>query len=85
MILQLSNWGNSLAMRIPREYRDALDLKVGSKVDVTVKDNSLVIKLADMKSLSNKIDLKKLMNGVTIENSPDSDQFEDDTSGEEIW
>jgi antitoxin MazE len=36
--MQLSKWGNSLAIRIPASVVEALDLKEGDDIDVLVRD-----------------------------------------------
>jgi antitoxin MazE len=35
--MQISKWGNSLAVRLPKEMVDRLGLKEGEKVEVTVE------------------------------------------------
>lgn len=42
--MQVSRWGNSLAVRIPAKVAEALDLKEGDEVDVeALSDRSLTI------------------------------------------
>lgn len=36
--MQVAKWGNSLAVRLPASVVDALELKEGDHVQVTVKD-----------------------------------------------
>jgi len=35
--MQVAKWGNSLAVRLPAAVVDALDLKVGDDIEITVK------------------------------------------------
>ena len=35
--MQISKWGNSLAVRLPKEMVEKLGLKVGEEVEVTVE------------------------------------------------
>ena len=35
--MQVSKWGNSLAIRLPSQLVKALDLKVGDDINITVK------------------------------------------------
>ena len=45
MNIQISKWGNSLAMRIPAEVIKQIHLKEGDKVEATLMlDGSLMIK-----------------------------------------
>ena len=36
--MQVSKWGNSLAVRIPTEVADALNLKEGDQIEITIAD-----------------------------------------------
>jgi antitoxin MazE len=42
--MQVSKWGNSLAIRIPAAVADALALKEGDNVEVVVADNTFGLK-----------------------------------------
>ena len=55
-------WGNSLALRIPRSLADDADVKEGSRVEMHLEGNRLVIVAAQ------EYDLKKLLGDVTQEN-----------------
>lgn len=45
MNIQISKWGNSLALRIPAAFIKEINLKEGDKVEATLsKDGSLIIK-----------------------------------------
>jgi antitoxin MazE len=45
MNIQISKWGNSLALRIPAVFIKEIQLKDGDKVEATLsKDGSLIIK-----------------------------------------
>ncbi|QWE11814.1 AbrB/MazE/SpoVT family DNA-binding domain-containing protein [Polynucleobacter sp. AP-Titi-500A-B4] len=45
MNIQISKWGNSLALRIPASFIKEIKLKDGDKVEATLsKDGSLVIR-----------------------------------------
>jgi antitoxin MazE len=37
-IVQVSKWGNSLAVRLPAEVVDALDLKEGDQIEIRIAD-----------------------------------------------
>jgi antitoxin MazE len=36
--MQVSKWGNSLAVRLPSEVVDALDLKEGDQIEIRITD-----------------------------------------------
>jgi len=45
MNIQISKWGNSLALRIPASFIKEIKLKDGDKVEATLsKDGSLIIR-----------------------------------------
>ncbi len=45
MNIQISKWGNSLALRIPAAFIKEIKLKEGDKVEATLtKDGSLIIR-----------------------------------------
>ena len=39
----ISRWGNSLAVRLPKQAADAAGLQEGSEVEITVADGKLTI------------------------------------------
>jgi len=41
--IQFAKWGNSVAMRVPSKLVDALGISPGSKADISVKKNQLII------------------------------------------
>lgn len=43
MQVQISRWGNSLGLRLPRELAARLGLVEGSRVEVTAKDDHLIV------------------------------------------
>ena len=61
---RVTRWGNSLAVRIPRQAARKLGLTEGSEVCVTVKDQSLAIRRVRRIST-----LDELLDGVTPENA----------------
>jgi antitoxin MazE len=38
--MQVSKWGNSLAIRLPKKVVDILELKEGDEIEITVTDKS---------------------------------------------
>ncbi len=46
MKVKISKWGNSLALRIPKQFTDELCLKAGSTVDLERRGSELAIEAA---------------------------------------
>lgn len=61
----VSKWGNSLGLRIPHGYVQALKLQEKSAVEVNVEDGALVIRPVVGRK---KFDLDTLVKGITSEN-----------------
>jgi antitoxin MazE len=62
MSVLTSQWGNSIAIRIPRQTAQKAGLAVGTPVDMEVIDGNLVISLA-----KKTYQLDELLVGVTPE------------------
>lgn len=62
MSVSISKWGNSAALRLPKNILDALSLQVGDQVNLTLKENTLVIEAA-------KPSLEELLGKITTDNS----------------
>jgi antitoxin MazE len=76
----IQQWGNSLAVRIPRAFAEQARVKKGTPVSVTVDKGRLVITPALSKGLS----LKKLLTKVTPANlHPETDWG--GPAGKEVW
>ncbi len=46
MEVAIRSWGNSQGIRIPKEILDRMQLKVSDKLDVTIENDSIVLKKA---------------------------------------
>jgi antitoxin MazE len=57
IIMQVSKWGNSLAVRLPRSVVEVLGLKEGDRIDIHVVDRR---SFAIEKSLTSKQLLERL-------------------------
>ncbi len=44
MQVRVSKWGNSLAVRLPKEVAERLNLKVGQAVDMSLEDHVLTVR-----------------------------------------
>lgn len=67
MRAQISRWGNSLAVRLPRQILDNAGLSEGASVEMDVVDG--VVRLRPQRA---SYKLADLLAGITPENIPDS-------------
>ena len=80
MKTQLSRWGNSLAVRIPKHVANAAKLKEGDAVDLEVEGPGAV----RLQKPDKKPTLKELLEGIKPENvHGESDWAE--PRGNEAW
>ena len=49
MTAKISKWGNSAAIRLPKEIMDYLSLHVGDSLQIVEKNNAITISLMDEK------------------------------------
>jgi antitoxin MazE len=64
MTTNVQQWGNSLALRIPKALAEMSDLEKGSSVELSVKNGQLVVKPVKEVALS----LDELVAGITTKN-----------------
>lgn len=72
MQVQISKWGNSLGVRIPKAFAEMLKLDAGHVADLKIDENRLIIQpfipddsfSADLK----EIDLKSMTDQITEDN-----------------
>ena len=80
MKTRVQKWGNSLALRIPKEFAAEAGLSEDAPVELLLREGKLVIQPLARKPLS----LGELLRGVTDQNRPG----EWDTGrpiGKEVW
>jgi len=78
--IQISKWGNSSAIRLPKAVLDELGLKPGQSVQLTVKDGKAIIEPM------NKITIEWILaetDRLGAENAPDTVEWGPDR-GDEI-
>jgi antitoxin MazE len=80
MRLRFAMWGNSLAVRIPREAARAVAASAGQAAELTVRDGKLVIE--PMEDVP-RYDLDELLKGITPENLHGETDWGEDV-GQEI-
>jgi antitoxin MazE len=77
MRTQVARWGNSLAVRLPRQVAESAGLGEGASVDIDVVDG--VVRVSPARP---SYSLAELLAGVTPENLPES--FDDRPQGREL-
>ena len=83
MTTKIQKWGNSLAMRLPKELADSFNLKAGSQVTfVTNKDGFTIKPQAKVKIP--KYTLKELVAGITPQNRHKEFDW-GEPMGKEVW
>lgn len=81
--VQISRWGNSSAIRLPKAMLDELGLKPGETVELTVKDGKGIIEPARSKKVTLAWILSE-MDRLGPENVPETVDWGPDTPGERI-
>jgi antitoxin MazE len=75
----VTKWGNSLAIRIPKNIAEKINLKEGTAISIDVADNNIVIT-----PQKPKYTLEELLAGATSEYF-DGEYDWGEPVGEEIW
>ena len=76
------NWGNSLAIRIPRDYASTLQLREGSDVHLELTEQGLLI--VPGRRERRKLNLAELLAGVTPELVGGEEDW-GEAQGSEVW
>lgn len=91
MKAKVSNWGNSLGIRIPKPISELLGLVSGSEVKFEVEANKIIITtkrdlLKEAEDLIKDIDLDEIYSQMTHENMQPVEEHDDyNPVGREIW
>jgi len=80
MKTSVQRWGNSLALKIPREFAAKITISAGSKVEITLKSGLLMIRPVVRKRDS----LAELLKRVTRNNRHDAFDTKQ-AVGKEVW
>ncbi len=76
----ISKWGNSLAVRIPQNLAQKINLTEGSEVELILEDGKLIIQPRTRQQYS----LEELVEAITPENR--HDELDSGVAmGNEIW
>jgi antitoxin MazE len=76
----IQKWGNSLALRVPKEIARQTGLTKGSNVRLTVKNDQLIVSPV----IRDAISLKSLASKITPENIHSETDW-GPSQGKEIW
>jgi antitoxin MazE len=77
MRASMGRWGNSLAVRVPKEVAVSLGLCEGAAVDLTIQDDALVLR-------RRRYDIRELVAAMAGAQPPPL-LMEDKPRGSEIW
>jgi len=83
MLVTLRKWGNSEAIRIPKGLIDTIGFQSGDEVEITVENDSLIIKKPELKGRDLVADLLKDFKANDLRLSGASEDWE--LIGEERW
>jgi len=75
----VQKWGNSLAVRIPKNITKDTSVTEGSNIDIMVENGNIILS-----PRKKEYSLKELLNNITIENIHSEISTGDQTGGE-IW
>lgn len=78
MTIKVQKWGNSLGVRIPKKIANSLRLISGTEVEVTVKEQTIIIK-------NNYSELDRLLQDINQSNIHKEQFVEEDRQGNEAW
>jgi antitoxin MazE len=84
MIIEFRKWGNSLAVRIPKSFADAIDASDGKRVELTIKNGALVLQPLAKPRRKPRYSLDELLAGMTRENVPQEVTW-GPPRGNEVW
>jgi antitoxin MazE len=80
MLAKAQKWGNSLAVRLPKNVAEECGIKADSPIEIVREDNLIIIRPVPKKSFS----LDSLLAGVTADNIH-SEVPTGKPAGKEIW
>jgi antitoxin MazE len=70
MIVEFRKWGNSLAVRIPKSFADAINASDGKRAELTIKNGTLVLQPLAKSKRKPRYTLDELLAGMTRDNVP---------------
>lgn len=84
---EVKEWGNSLAVRIPKKVKDALGLHDGSQMSISLDGKKVILESEDNPffDLSKDISLLAVVGKITSKNMHSGEEFEETAIGGEVW
>ena len=84
---EIKEWGNSLAIRIPKKIKDALGLRDGSQINISLEGNKVILESEENPffDLSKDMNLLRITNKITTKNKHSGEEFDDYAVGKEVW
>ena len=84
---EIKEWGNSLAIRIPKKIKDALGLHDGSQINISLEGNKVILESEKNSffDLSKDMNLLRITNKITTKNKHSGEDFDDYAVGKEVW
>lgn len=84
---EIKEWGNSLAIRIPKKIKDALGLHDGSQINISLEGNKVILESEENPffDLSKDMNLLRITNKITTKNKHSGEEFDDYAVGKEVW
>ena len=77
MRASMARWGNSLAVRVPKDVAASVGLREGAAIDLTIEDGALVLR-------PRRYDIGDLVAAMAGAEAPPL-VLEDEPRGSEIW
>ncbi|HLZ82920.1 MAG TPA: AbrB/MazE/SpoVT family DNA-binding domain-containing protein [Caulobacteraceae bacterium] len=77
MRASIARWGNSLAVRVPKEVAASVGLREGAAVEMTVEDDAIVLR-------RRRYDIRDLV-AAMADMEPPPLFLEDEPRGSEVW
>jgi antitoxin component of MazEF toxin-antitoxin module len=89
MKLNITTWGDSLGLQLPKTITDLMGVGRGSQVEASVIEGKLVLSPVQeepsLETLAAAIDLEAMVKQVTRKNRHDRGEFDDEPQGDEVW
>jgi antitoxin MazE len=84
---EIKEWGNSLAVRIPKKIKDALGFHNGSRVSISLEGKKVILESSENPffNLSKDVSLNEVLNKITAKNKHLADDFKTKPIGREVW
>jgi len=84
---EIKEWGNSLAVRIPKKIKDALGFCNGSQISISLEGKKVILESNENSffDLSKDASLNKVLKKITAKNKHLAADFKTKPIGSEVW